>query len=204
MTVYMIDRGYSTEELAAHTGLPAPTVKYLVKHGVLRPSVQQAKGRGHANVFSFRDVLAAQSLSCLQFDNALAKPLRKVVQFWASPEGEKLLRELKGRPKDDHEPRVLLVTDKGVKVDAPPSQLMKDDQTSTVYCLDARRLYRDVMVRATEAYMTGAFSPPGPSGRAPRRRDLVQPVVKAVRPERHAKTERPSRRANQGRSRGKK
>ena len=69
-------RKFSTRELAAHAELPVPTVKLLVKEGVLVPSFRAAEGRGRGMVFSADDVTAARALSAVRFQNMGADPER--------------------------------------------------------------------------------------------------------------------------------
>jgi hypothetical protein len=166
----LIERRYSTAELAAHSGLSAPTVKLFVKEGVLTPSIQRARGRGHGMVFAFADVLAAAALNALRFQNASARPLRKVVNFFRSDAGRALTRALaSATAAEKEEPRVLLVTAKSVALDTTPAMLMKKDKTPVVYCLDAQHLVGRLLLSSTEAFMRLEFQEPGASGRVPRK-----------------------------------
>jgi hypothetical protein len=164
--VVMLSRRYSAAELASHAGLSTATVKFFVREGVLRPSVQRAEGRGRSNIFNYRDVLGAMSLNSLRLPSASAEPFRRLVEFWHSAEGaaltQSLLAELES--EDSGQPRILFVTGRGVALDATPADLMTTDETPVVYCIDARWFVDRLRILSIEALMLE----PGPGGRAPR------------------------------------
>jgi hypothetical protein len=178
----MFDRRYSAAELASHAGLSTETLKFFVKEGVLQPSIQRAKGRGQAHVYNAQDVLGAMSLNAVRLPNAWAKPFSHLVEFWHSTRGRGLTqllvrefyadnqRRIKGGNETAPEPRVLLVTEKGVVLDSTPAAVMEEHKTPIVYCLNARHFVDQLNIWSTEAQMVGEFQEPGPSGRVPQRR----------------------------------
>jgi hypothetical protein len=162
----MLTRRYTSAELASHAGLSTATVKFFVREGVLRPSVQRAESRRRSNIFNHLDVLAAMSLNTLRLPGAAAEPFRRLIEFWQSPRGatltESLLEEL--RKGASGEPRILFVTETSVVLDTTPAALMENDNAAVVYCIDAKFLVDRLNIRSVEARMLE----PGPGGRAPR------------------------------------
>jgi hypothetical protein len=121
-------------------------------------------------IFGFSDVVAASAVNALRFQNMAAKPLRNVVKFLRSAAGQELTRELVPLGgQQQREPRVLLVTEKGVVVDTTPAELMKKEKAAAVYCLDAQYLVSELWLASTQAFMLLDFQEPRPSGRVPRR-----------------------------------
>jgi hypothetical protein len=161
-------RRISTAELATNSGLPVPTVKWLVAEGVLAPSVQAAQGRGSAMVFSFADVVGAGALRMLHFPNMAAGPLRHVADYFRSEKGQEVIQEaMRVEDRESQPPRLLCITSKGAVLDVAPEVLMKQEQVSVVYCIDVNRLVGDMMVNTTEGMMAVNLEEPGPSGRVP-------------------------------------
>ena len=154
--------------MAARAGLSPETLKYFLRQGVLQASVQRATGRGRGNVFGFADVIAAMSLNAMRLPNASAKPLQHLVAFWHSTRGHKLAQRLV-QDMQSSEPEVLLITEKGVAMDMTPAALMKNEEVTVVFCLDARRLVEKLALRSTEGQILHEYLEPGPSGRVPPR-----------------------------------
>jgi DNA-binding transcriptional MerR regulator len=189
-------RKFSTRELAAHAGLPVPTVKLLVKEGVLVPSVRSAEGRGRGMVFSADDVTAARALNAVRFQNMGAEPLRQLTAYFRSDEW-KGLRSLSEVVPD--RPRALFVTSKHATANASLEQVMVD--APVVYCLDVGWLRREVLVSTTEGVMTGEFQEPGSSGRVP---PTMKPRVRRARAEKRPSSRRSKSPAKKPTTRGKK
>ena len=172
--LYVFDRRFSTAEVALHASLPVPTVKYLVTEGILRPSVQRTEGRGTGNVYSYADVLGAMSLHGIRLPNAAARPFRHLVDFWRSARGTDLAAALieemhagekRTTSKKPLDPVVLLATEKGVALDTSPAELMKMEEVSTVFCVNARDLVERLYLGSVEVLMRHDFGEPGPNGR---------------------------------------
>jgi hypothetical protein len=167
----MLDRHFSAKEVAKHARMPLATLGWLVKEGVLRPSVRQASGRGRTNLYDFQDVLSAMALTALRLPNARAKPLKLLVKFWRSSEGKELVRALvaemaEREPTDDRAPRVLLVSNAGVVLDGDVASVMRERNVSSVFCLDARAHVENLFRWSTETEVMQ----PGLSGRMPRQK----------------------------------
>ena len=176
----MLDRRFSAAELAKLAGLPLPTLTFFLREGILEPSVQRASGRGRGHVFDVADLVAARTLNALRFQNASAGPLRRLVRFWHTTDGRDLIESLhdhRGKKK----PRVLLVTDGGVEVDATPADVMERYNSAVVYCLDATKFIEDLNVAATEGLMRLEFQEPGRSGRVPPNRATAPRTARTLR-----------------------
>lgn len=168
--------------MAAHSGLPVPTVKLLVKEGVLVPSFRAAEGRGRGMVFSADDVTAARALNAIRFQNMGAEPLRQLTAYFRSDEWKGLRR-----PSDDDSvrPRILFVTAKRATANASLEQVIVD--APVVYCLDVAWLRREVLLSTTEGVMTGEFQEPGSSGRVP---PTMKPRARRARAEKRPASRR--------------
>lgn len=162
-----------------------PTVKLLVKEGVLVPSFRSAEGRGRGMVFSADDVTAARALNAVRFQNMGAEPLRQLTAYFRSDEW-KGVRGPEYNQLDSDVPRVLFVTTKRATANASLAQVMLD--APVAYCFDLAWLRRDVLLSTTEGVMTGEFREPASSGRVPptmkprRRRKASAEVRPASRP----------------------
>ncbi len=201
-TTLPLERRFSTAELAARSGLPAPTVKLLVGQGVLTPSIQQAQGRGHAMVFSVHDALAARAINALRFQSLGAGPLRHLAEFFRSERGKRFVSKKIFDESDG--PRVLCVTANGVSFDTTAEAVMKAEETPVVYCLDARQLLSDVRVRwVADDTFHHDFLEPGPSGRAPFKRKANSPKERLpLKPEpTHQRAKAAKKRGREGGSR---
>jgi len=103
--------------------------------------------------------------------NAWAPPLQQLVRFWHTPVGQALIERVFRPGRTGHtKPCLLFVTHKGVTVDGAPAAVMKEDDASVLYCLDAAALIAQLNIDATEGAMRLVFEEPGPSGRVPPRR----------------------------------
>lgn len=164
----MLERRFSAAELAEYAQLSLATVSFFVKGGVLKPSIDRARGRGRGHVFSYGDVLTAMTLNALRLPNAATGPLQQLVAFWGTERGRALVRELhRGGPRK--EPRLLFITEKGVDVGGSPGKIMKERGAAVVYCLNATHFARQLVIRTTESQVLSRYAEPGPFGRVPRK-----------------------------------
>jgi DNA-binding transcriptional MerR regulator len=59
---------FTAGQVVKLSGVPYAKLDYWVRSGILRPSVEQASGKGSDRTFSFRDVVARRSCSRGQVD----------------------------------------------------------------------------------------------------------------------------------------
>lgn len=172
----MLEHRFSAAELADYAQLSLATVSFFVKSGILKPSIDRARGRGRGHVFSYGDVLTAMTLNALRLPNAATGPLQQLVAFWGTERGRALVRELhRGGPRQ--EPRLLFITEKGVDVDGSPGKVMKERDAAVVYCLNATHFTKQLVIRATDSQVLYRFAEPGPFGRVPRKTSTTRSAI---------------------------
>ena len=108
------------------------------------------------------------TLNALRLPNAATGPLKQLVTFWSSEQGQELLRNLH-RDGPHKKPRLLFITEKGVDIDGSAAEVMKDRKAPVVYCLDAAHFARQLMIHTTESQVLFRYAEPGPFGRVPRK-----------------------------------
>jgi DNA-binding transcriptional MerR regulator len=79
--------GFTAVQAARLTGVPYARLDYWARTGFLRPTIAQSRGRGHARLYSFRDLVALKTAMELRKLGVSLQALRRVVRY---------LRKLKG------------------------------------------------------------------------------------------------------------
>jgi hypothetical protein len=156
---------FSAEQVADISGTPVPTIKHMTAHGVLEPSVQRARGRGTANVYSFADVVGAAALRTV-WDVGSSEARRNVVRLFQGRGGAELLASAEKCTET-----VIVIDEKGeVHVDTAATSL----RTLAKRCGSSvlRVVFvNDIIKAVRERAKTTPFLPPGPAGRATRSDD---------------------------------
>jgi hypothetical protein len=147
----------TTAELAELSGCPATTVAFLVREGLLTPSVARGAGRGSAHAWNLADLVAATALTRVQRGVATAKVLRPLLDYFTSGRGLKLIETAlhqKGQ-------LLLLMSDSGVIEQTNDiAKFMEKTNSTVVHVVDAKHLIEDTLLAATEMTMIGRSKKP--------------------------------------------
>jgi DNA-binding transcriptional MerR regulator len=83
--------GYTTAQVKVLTGLSTRQINYFDQTGLLRPSVQKAKGKGSLRYYSFRDLVALKMIAVLREKSGVSlQAIRKAVDEIQHIEGRML------------------------------------------------------------------------------------------------------------------
>jgi DNA-binding transcriptional MerR regulator len=168
----------TSSEIAKRAGIPQGSINFYVASGLLEPSIQRGQGKGHPNVFGFRDLVIAIAISKMRLPNISAQGMQKICAFWRSLEDD-ALRTLIHDPgvdakKEDVDAgQVLLLLDDGRLVVDENLRILDLTQkygSSVVHVVDAGQLAGDAFLDLTSDVFAAKFVQPGPSGRIPRGR----------------------------------
>lgn len=111
--------GFTTAQVRALTGLTVRQINYFDQTGLLRPSLQQAKGKGSSRYYSFRDLIALKTIAVLRDKGGVSlQAIRKAVEYIQTIEGKMLSEvvlavmgdDIVKIEKQDQEQMVSLVT----------------------------------------------------------------------------------------------
>lgn len=170
-----MDARFTGPQIAELSNIPYPTLATLVAREVAVPSIQRGEGSGSASLWSFSDGVALASFGVVRPSPKSLALLRKLYEFWHSPEGEELIghawAHLGHRGPDEREPTALvLISAKGdvfaereVEVRA-----LSKKHGPRLYIIDVDALVTDVLVEATTKRMVAEHLEPLRSGRVPR------------------------------------
>jgi hypothetical protein len=195
----MLQARLSSSELAKRACIPQGSISFYVASGLLEPSIQRGRGKGHPNVFGFRDLVIAIAISKMRLPNISAEGMQMISAFWRSRDDNALRNMIHGdadAKKEDVSPgQVLLLLGDGrlvVEEDQPVLALTQKYGSSVVHVVDAGRLASDASFSLIEDRLADKFVQPGPSGRLPRRPKPAMPSLKegAGEPTRRGKGER--------------
>lgn len=191
---------FTARQVADLTGMARPVLADLVKRGVVAPSKHRGTGTGDNHLFDVLDLFGIATVQHLRPKAETTGLLRKVFRFWHSKVGRRLVEgpgPIAGVVVIDTKGHVALEQETDVV------KLAAVRESATLCVIEPNRLREDLYVEFARLRMAGDHAEPLPSGREPRRKDLLQPGVKVVRPERGAEKERSASRSTEKNSRGK-
>jgi hypothetical protein len=167
----------TASQLSRLTGIPMGSIGYLVRNGLLAPSVRRATAQGQPHIFGLDDVAAAITIAQLGLP-ASSAAVRWLAAFWRSQAGRNLLGPLGSDTERDpkapgvlptHQLVVLLPTGEVVvEEDQPVLALTKKYACNVMHVVDVDRIANSSTVAAVKTILGRMVA--GPGGRVPRER----------------------------------
>jgi DNA-binding transcriptional MerR regulator len=180
----------TTSQLAERAQIPLGSIGFYIACGLLEPSIQGAGGKGHARVFSFRDLVVAMAVSKMRLPNISVEGMQQLAAFWRDLQEPDLrttaLANVDAEKATDADEKVLVLLDDGRLVEdenLPILQLTRKHGSPVVHVVDPGLLAHRAHVGLTEDHLVGELVQPGPSGRAPRGPRQKSPAPRGQRPE---------------------
>jgi DNA-binding transcriptional MerR regulator len=181
----------TTSQLAQRAQIPLGSIGFYIACGLLEPSIQGGGGKGHARVFSFRDLVVAMAVSKMRVPNISVEGMQKLAEFWRELKEPDLrstaLANVDAEQATESDERVLVLLDDGRLVEdenLPILQLTRKHGSPVVHVVDPGLLAHRAHVGLTQEHMVGELVQPGPSGRVPRgpKPEKVPSTMGAERP----------------------
>jgi hypothetical protein len=196
----MAPYSFTARQVVDLTGMSRPVLSDLLRRGVVEPSKHRGTGTGDNHLFDLLDLFGIAAVQHLRPKAETTALMRAVFDFWHSKVGRRLVdgpKSVSGVVVVDIKGKVALEQETDVV------KLAAARESATLYVVEPNRLREELYGELGLRRMQGDHVEPLPSGREPRRKDLVQPGVKVVRPERGAEKERSASRSTEKNSRGK-
>jgi hypothetical protein len=201
----MLQARLSSSELAKRACIPQGSINFYVASGLLVPSIQRGRGKGHPNVFGFRDLVIATAVSKMRLPNISAEGMQEISAFWRSRDDNALRNmihvdgDVDAKKEVVDAGQVLLLLGDGrlvIEENLRVLDLTQKYGSAVVHVVDAGRLASDAFFTLIEDRLADKLVQPGPSGRLPRRPKpaMASPMMPEKMPRPHRDGQRAPRR----------